>query len=117
MSNRKLRQHYRAKYFNEVQALNYPKDSQDKSLAKHMELVVLNLSIDGIGVLSREKLQPGSIVTFVLYLGGIGHEIMGYVTFCMKIGEMYRAGLKLISPDNMFTSILLDYIEKEKSNQ
>lgn len=110
----RLRKHYRAKYFAEVQALNYPKGSDDKSTAKTLPITVLNLSIDGIGVLSREKVETGSIMTFVLYLGGIGHEIMGYVTFCKKIGELYRVGLKLISPENVFTSALLDYIEKEK---
>lgn len=115
MNDRKLRRHYRAKFFTEVQALNYPKGSQDKSNAKQLELVVLNLSIDGVGILSKECIEKGSIVTFTLYLGGIGHEIMGYVTFCRKIGEMYRVGLKLVSPDNMFTSMLMSYIDNEKS--
>lgn len=111
---RPLRKYYRAKYFAETQALNYPKESNDKSAAKTVQITIVNLCIDGVGILSREKLETGSIMTFVLYLGGIGHEIMAYITFCKKMGEMYRAGLKLISPENIFTSALLDYIENEK---
>ena len=115
MDYRNLRRHYRAKYFAEVKALIYPENSQDKALAKHLDLIVLNLSIDGVGVISREKVVPGSIFTFTLFLGGIGHEIMGYTTFCTQLGEMYRIGLKIVSPDNMFTSLLLEYIEDEKN--
>ncbi|MFZ5352789.1 MAG: hypothetical protein ACOZCL_08710 [Bacillota bacterium] len=116
MRSRKNRQYYRAKYFAEVKALNYPDGSQDKKSAKPMELIILNLSIDGVGVLSREDIKEGSIFTFTLYLGGIGHELMAYSTFCIKLGEMYRVGLKLITPDNLFSAMLMEYIKSEKNS-
>jgi hypothetical protein len=31
-----------------------------------------------------------------------------YVMFSFRIGDMYGAGIKLVSPNNMFTSILKD---------
>jgi hypothetical protein len=114
MRNRKSRLFYRAKYFTEVKAYNFPDGSQDKSTAKQLDLVILNLSIDGVGALAREEIKNGSIFTFTLFFGGIGHELMAYSTFCIKIGDLFRIGLKIISPDNIYTSMLLDYIKKEK---
>ncbi len=116
MRSKKSRKYYRAKYFAEVKALRYLDGSQDKKSAVQTDLIVLNLSIDGIGVLTKEEIAAGSIFTFTLYVGGIGHEVMAYSTFCKKIGELYRCGFKLITPDNLFTAMLMNYINNEKDN-
>ena len=110
------RRHYRAKYFAITKAYKYPKDKSDKASAEQIEITILNLSIDGAGILTKSQIETGAIVTLVIYLGGLGHEIMAYATFCKQIGEMYRVGLKLVSPDNLFTSMLLDYIKQEKES-
>ncbi len=115
MKDRKSRQYHRAKYFTEIKAYSFPDGCQDKSNAKQLDLIVLNLSIDGVGILTREEIKKGSILTFTLFFGGIGHELMAYSTFCIKIGDLYRAGLKIISPDNIYTNMLLEYIKQENS--
>jgi len=88
-------------------------DGSDVTLKTPARMVMLDLSIGGIGIVSDIDFELSSILTFTLYLEKVPHTIMARVQWKAIKGEMCQCGLEFIgTPNQLFRQ--LQKIIKEK---
>ncbi len=77
-------------------------DSEPTLLMDPLELIVVDLSMGGIGVICEHEVPVGAILSFKLPLDNIEYEIKCEVVYCFENSGKYRAGLKLADRNRNF---------------
>jgi hypothetical protein len=87
-------------------------DSEPTLLMDPLELIVVDLSMGGIGVICEHEILVGTILSFKLPLDNIVYEIKCEVVYCFENGGKYRAGLKLVDRDRNFIRHLKIFVAR-----
>lgn len=87
-------------------------DSEPTLLMDPLELIVVDLSMGGIGVVCEHEILVGTILSFKLPLDNIAYEIKCEVVYCFENGGKYRAGLKLVDRDRNFIRHLKIFVAR-----
>lgn len=87
-------------------------DSEPTLLMEPLELIVVDLSVGGIGVICEHEVLVGSILSFKLPLDNIEYEIKCEVVYCFENSGKYRAGLKLADRNRYFIRHLKIFVAR-----
>lgn len=87
-------------------------DSEPTLLMDPLELMVVDLSVGGIGVICEHEILVGTILSFKLPLDNIVYEIKCEVVYCFENSGKYRAGLKLADRNRNFIRHLKIFVAR-----
>jgi len=85
---------------------------QPIELPKPIQLLVIDVSMGGIGVISEQEINVGDILGIQLILDNIPYDIKCEVVYCFPSENKYRAGLKLAQKDKRFVKHLKIYVAR-----
>lgn len=93
-----LRKNQRIEYYSKIYCTKFIENGQAKEFDKPMELILLNISAGGLGILSEAEFETGTVLVLNVELEGINYErISARVMWGIKKGNMYRHGLEIIN--------------------
>lgn len=110
------REYERVEYHVEIECSHVIKpDGSEINRDVPDQMIMLNLSLGGIAVVSNAVFEPGSILTFTLYLQRVPHTIMARVQWKSEKGEMNQYGLEFIGTPNQLFRQLKKVIEEQQT--
>ena len=109
------REFKRVEYHVEMECSHVIKpDGSNIHLDRPARMVMMDLSIGGIGIVSDVDFDQESILTFTLYLERVPHTIMARVQWKSIKGEMFKYGLEFIgTPNQLFRQLQRIISEKQ----
>jgi len=91
-------------YSNQIECSHYTKPCDGSVVVlKNNRMVMLNLSVGGIGIVTDTKLEKNGLLSFTFCLNKVSHTIESIVKWSDIKGEMYQYGIEFI---NMETGLL-----------
>jgi len=69
-----------------------------------------NISEGGLCFCAHVELEPGYPLQMLLQLGGERYETAGIVTRCLRVGEAYEVGVRLLDADERLRVRMLDQL-------
>ncbi len=109
------RKHIRTKYYQKINCYSYY-DTTGKqiSLDKPIEIIMVNISLGGAGLICEKKFEAGTVFVLNFYLDRIPYNQLFKILWCEKAGEMYRVGTEII---NISTNLFKHLKEYELSDE
>ncbi|SKC38373.1 PilZ domain-containing protein [Maledivibacter halophilus] len=101
MSNNCGRQELKIQYLQRINIYNYYQNGKLINLKSPCEIIMLNISLEGLEMITNKEFQKGDILLLNLKYEGIPFDkILAKVIDAKKIGEMYKACLEFIGIPN-----------------
>ncbi|WP_432408133.1 hypothetical protein [Wukongibacter sp. M2B1] len=95
------REELKIEYFEKIHLYNYYHKGQPVKLSSSCELIMLNISLDGLSVVTEKKFEVEDILLINITFDGIPFDkILSKVKNLNKIGEMYKMCLEFIGIPN-----------------
>lgn len=99
---REKRIHDRVPYRVDVECIHYYKPDGSESKFNHpVHMDVFDLSLGGIGIITKTHFDPGTVLVFTLYLENVPYTVMALVRWHHGNDFTNRYGLEFIGPSNM----------------
>lgn len=81
-------------------------------LEKPLELMTVDISVGGIGVMCEHEIDVGSILGIQIILDTIPYDIKCEVIYCIPMDGKFRAGLKIAQKDKSFMRHLKIFVAR-----
>lgn len=95
------REELKMEYYEKIYLYNYYHKGQPIKLSSSCELIMLNISLEGLSVITEKKFEKEDILLINIVFDGIPFDkILSKVTNLRKIGEMYKMCLEFIGIPN-----------------
>lgn len=95
------RQKIKIQYLERINVYNYYHKGELIDLKPSCEIIMLNISLEGLEIITDKKFEKEDILLLNLKYDGIPFDkILGKVRFINKIGEMYKICLEFIGIPN-----------------
>ena len=105
------RVHTRVKYNSCLECYHYyTPDGETRPFEEVVKLRVLDVSIGGLGIISKHRFNADNALEFTFYFEGIPYQVLTLIKWVYEIGEYYRYGLELICHNNMLFRHLKEYV-------
>lgn len=102
--------HQRISYREKINIFQYYNNNGSLiKLTKAMEMVIIDISIGGIGGISNEMLEYGSVIEFTLYLEKIPYPVLAKIVWVDNNVRYYKYGLEIIGHNNMMFRHLKEF--------
>jgi len=96
--NVELRKSKRVDYYSKIYCRKYIEDGQAKEPEPPLELILINVSVGGLGVVSEQHFSNGTVLVLDITLEGELYEkVSARVMWGIKKGDMYRHGLEIMN--------------------
>ncbi len=88
----------RKKYGQYFWCNQYVMNNQEEEVkfSEPLRIIMLDLSIGGIGALLEKRFEPETILALNLSLENPDDAVMAKVVYCEPLGEMYRIGMEFL---------------------
>ena len=109
-----LRLFVRIRYMQKVTCSTAYEDitKETYELDRPLELMIVDLSVGGIGVICEHEIDVGRILEIHIILDAIPYDIKCEVVYCIPIDGKFRAGLKIAHKDKCFMRHLKIFIAR-----
>ncbi len=95
------REELKMEYYERIYLYNYYHKGQPIKLSSSCELIMLNISLEGLSVITEKKFDEEDILLINIVFDGIPFDkILSKVIKLKKIGEMYKMCLEFIGIPN-----------------
>lgn len=112
-----LRVHNRVNYRVKLSCSRYYSlDGVLTKIEEPVELEVFDLSLSGLGVITKNEFLVSNTLEFTLYLEDIPYSVMAIIKWKKQNQFFYRYGLEIIGHNNMLFRHLKDYIERQNTS-
>lgn len=74
-------------------------DQEPVKLSEPLEFKAIDVSVIGIGMLSPNIIEEGTILFFKYKLDSISYNVKAQVVYCIPEENLYRIGVEFMSPD------------------
>lgn len=93
-----MRKGRRTEYYSKIYCTKYIEGGQAKEFDKPLEMILLNVSTGGLGILSETLYDNGIVLVLNIKLEEKYYEkVHARVMWSIKKGDMYRHGLEIIN--------------------
>ncbi|MGE5631202.1 MAG: PilZ domain-containing protein [Caulobacteraceae bacterium] len=93
-----LRKSKRIDYYAKIYCTKYTANGETKDLEKPLELILLNISTVGLGIISETSFEIGTVLVLNIKLEEKNYQkVSARVIWNIKKGDMYRQGLEIIN--------------------
>lgn len=106
-----LRVHNRVAYRQNLECYHYySADGQWHSFEEVIQMEVFDVSLGGLGIVTKHKFSDDIILEFTLYLEAIPYPVMALIKWVKTNGIFYRYGLEILGHNNMLFRHLKAYV-------
>ena len=109
-----LRLFVRIRYMQKVTCSTVYEDitKEPHELDKPLELMIVDISVGGIGVICEHEIDVGRVFGMPITLDGIAYDIKCEVVYCIPIEGKFRAGFKIVQKEKRFMRHLKIFIAR-----
>ncbi len=90
---------------------------EDRPFEEPVSFDMVNLSVGGVLVKSKDYVEPEKILHYTLYLEDIAYVILSRIRWVDEIDEGYLYGLEFFVTPNMFYRHLRNFVKKTRPLQ
>lgn len=95
------REEAKIEYFQRINLYNYYNKGKLVKLSSSCELIMLNISFNGLEVITEKKFENGDMLLLNITFNGLPFDkILSKVKYIKEIGEMYKICLEFIGIPN-----------------
>ncbi len=81
-------------------------------LDRPLEMMIVDLSVGGIGVICEHEIETGSILGIPIVLDAITYDVICETVYCIPMDGKYRAGFKIAKKDKDFIKHLKIFVAR-----
>lgn len=101
MANNCVSDELKIEYYERIQLYSYYHKGQLKKLKSPIELITLNISLEGLEIITDKEFVVEDILLLNIRFDGIPFDkVLGKVKCLEKVGEMYKICLEFIGIPN-----------------